>query len=338
MPHDPGLMLSELAPITLVPGAQAPRFQKAVSDMMRGDAERVAFLQRVLGYLITGEWRERKVVVFLGLGGSNGKSTIANIVKRVLGGHFISGLPLSTILERRFGADEIDVGLTSMNGKRVVIAVEPNRNTRFNTGMVKALSGGDEAGPMARRPHQRELETVTPGAKMLLLTNHVPSWQDDQSFNERFLLVPFQEQFRGSAERKDLLLAAESPDILYWLVEGARLYYRDGLQVPEDIATDTSELHSDASPSDSWFRNSCVTDTNAVSSVMELYESYKWHLCDVLRTPVGEVQSLKAFSQSLGAWKGTRFRGRLPGSSNPVTLVRGIRLLVGAGGQVPEEL
>jgi putative DNA primase/helicase len=341
MPHDPGLMLSKLAPVIYKPTAQAPRLAKMVTEIMGGDAARVAFLQRVLGYLITGEWRERKVIVFVGLRGNNGKTTVANLLTGVMGAQFVSGLPVATLLERRFGADEIDVGLTTINGKRVVIAVEPNRNARFNSGIIKALSGGDAAGPMARRPHQRELEAVRPGAKILLLTNHVPSWEDDQSFNERFLLVPFQEEFRGSAERKDLsdeLLAEEGPGILNWLIEGARMYYRDGLQVPVDIAVDTSELHRDATPADAWFRSCCSKDPNAVASVMDLYHSYTWHLSQMLHIPAGEVDSLKAFSQSLGNWKGMRFRERRPGSPNPVTLVRGIRLLVGAGGEVLGDL
>ena len=341
MRHDPELMLSKLAPVVYVPTAAAPRFEKAVSEIMGGDAERIAFLQRVLGYLITGESRERKVVVFLGLRGSNGKTTLSNILTRLLGDNFVSGLPVSTLIERKFGAAEIDVGLTKINGMRVVVANEPNKDVSFNTGMIKALSGGDLSGLMARRPHQRELEAVKPGAKILLLTNHVPSWKDDQAFNERFLLVPFREEFRGSAERKDLaeeLVASEGPGILKWLVDGARMYYRDGLDVPAEIAADTSELQLDATPADGWFRSCCRKERDRVTPVMELYNSYVWHLSEVLRTPTTEVASLTAFAQSLGHWGGNRFRGRHNGSVNPMALVRGIRLLVGSGGQVLEDL
>lgn len=335
MAHDPTLMLTKLAPIVYDPAAVAPRFMKAVLQIMGGDLARVAFLQRVFGYLMTEEARERKVVVFLGLRGSNGKTTLANILTRLLGTQFVSSLPVATLLEKRFGADEIDVGLTSINGKRVVIAVEPNANARFNSGVIKALAGNDLAGPAARRPHQRELEAIKPGAKILLLTNHVPHWEDDKTFNERFLLVPFEQEFRGEAERRNLgeeLVGAEGPGILNWMLDGARLYYERGLEVPGDIADDTAELRLEGNLLEGWFQACCVADPEAMASVTELHESYQWHLTEVLKAPANDVLSMKAFSPKLNNWKVKRSRGRWRDSTYAMSLVRGIRLKVRAGG------
>lgn len=340
-PHDPEFMLTKLAPVVYVPTAQAPRFVQTVSEIMGGDPERVAFLQRVLGYLITGESRERKVVVFLGRSGSNGKTTISNILTQVLGTELVITLPGSTLVEKGYGGGEIDVGLASINGNRVVIALEPKERTRFDTGVVKALTGGDIAGPMARRPHQRELQAVKPGAKILMLTNHVPSWENDQAFNERFLLVPFEEQFRDGAEHKDLaleLFSQESSGILNWLVEGARRYYECGLEIPKDIELDTAELRLEGDPAEAWFQSCCSMDIGSKASVSALYDSYRWHVTEVLGKPAAEVASLTAFSQSLSKWKGKRVRERVAGSPNPIAMVHGIRLLVGVGGQALSDL
>lgn len=335
-PHDPALMLSKLAPVVYIADAQAPRFLQAIRRIMGGDMRRVRYLQRVLGYLLTGESRERKVIVFYGKTGSNGKSTISNILIRLVGQDFASGLPVSTLLAKRFGSDEIDVGLTSINGKRVVVAVEPNKGARFNTGVVKSLSGNDEAGVQARRPHQRELESVRPGAKILLLTNHLPLWEDDQAFNERFLIVPFDEVFRGKDEHQDLareLVEEEGPGILAWLVEGARLYYEHGLDVPSDIVEDGEARRLEDDLMGRWFADCCTLDAMAAAPVTQLYESYVWHLREVLRAPAADIVSLKAFSPALDRWSVSRERKRENGE-NAKMRVRGIRLRVGAGGEV----
>lgn len=334
-PHDPALLMTQMTSALFLPGATAPRWREAVERMMLGDPRRIAFLQRLLGYLITGEARERKVVVFHGSAGNNGKSTVSNVLSGILGPGCVGSLPVATLLEKRFGADEIDVGLASISGKRVVVSVEPNKGARFSTGVVKALSGNDQVGVAARRPHQRDLEGIRPGAKILLLTNHLPTWEDDEAFNERFLIIPFEQTFRGAGERLDFaaeLLRREGPGILAWLVEGARQYYADGLDVPEDILVATAERHRDADVIGGWFDACCEKDPTAVSGVGDLYRSYRDHAsASGLADP--DVESLKTFTKSIRRFDVSRARSRLASGTNPVSVVHGIRLKADGGGQ-----
>ena len=337
MPHDPELQLSRIAPIVYRPGAEAPRFMKFLLDIMGGDRSRVQFLLRVLGYLLTGESRERKIVVFHGANGDNGKTTLTNILRALLGSALVGTLPVAALLAKRFGADEIDVGLASIDGRRVVVALEPNAGSRFNTGIVKALAGNDRDGIAARTPYQRTLTNIRTGAKVLMVTNHLPVWENDEPFNNRFLVVPFTKSFKGQAADRhleEILLAEEADGIFALLVQGARDYYARGLRIPSEITEAAQASHRDADTLGTWFDACCTPEQGAVASVTELFESYAWHARHVQQAGDDAMLSLKAFSAALDRYQVSRARRHHAGSANAISVAAGIRLRVGEGGEV----
>ena len=75
------------------PKARCPRWEKFVSEIFAGDRELVDFVQKAIGYCLTGSTREQ--VIFLCYGtGANGKSTFLDVLRHVLGG-YACNLPFS---------------------------------------------------------------------------------------------------------------------------------------------------------------------------------------------------------------------------------------------------
>ena len=66
------------------PDAECPRWKQFVTEVFGGNDTLVEYLQRVLGYTLTGFTREHVWWLLFG-DGANGKSTLLNVVGYVLG-------------------------------------------------------------------------------------------------------------------------------------------------------------------------------------------------------------------------------------------------------------
>jgi putative DNA primase/helicase len=73
--------------------APAPRWERFLEEIFPGDSELVNFMQRLLGYAITGNATEHILPIFWG-NGRNGKDTFLETLRAVLG-------PVAASVERR---------------------------------------------------------------------------------------------------------------------------------------------------------------------------------------------------------------------------------------------
>jgi putative DNA primase/helicase len=121
------------------PLARCERWMQFLNQIFLGDAELVAFVQRAVGYSLTGATREQCLFLCHG-GGANGKSTFLETIRHVAGGYGWN-LPFSVF--ELLGRDGIPNDVASLVGKRLVTAIETNEATRLNEARVKALTGSD---------------------------------------------------------------------------------------------------------------------------------------------------------------------------------------------------
>jgi putative DNA primase/helicase len=84
-PHDPDDMITKLAPVEYDPEARAGIFEAFLERILPSEDMRT-FVQRAVGYSLTGDVSERVFFILHGLG-KNGKSTLLEAVKAVLGDH-----------------------------------------------------------------------------------------------------------------------------------------------------------------------------------------------------------------------------------------------------------
>src|SRR5581483_2759319 len=190
--------------------APAPRFEQFNTEIFT-DPELPPFMQRLLGYAITGDTSEHILPVLWGDQGRNGKDTLLATLKTVLG--------------RAAGAAQPH--LVELQGKRLVWASETREGDRLNAAQVKLITGG---GAINARPLYGKPYTFEPTHKLFVLTNHKPhAPADDDALWSRVLLIPFELRFvdnptaeneREADKRLKDRLKEEAPGILAWLVRG----------------------------------------------------------------------------------------------------------------------
>ncbi len=331
-PHDRSDLLTKVAPVTYDANAQAPTFLAFLDRIFAGDAELIEFLQRALGYSLTGHTGARKLFIAEG-DGANGKSTLFNLIADVLG-DYAWNAPDAMLLAKR-GDDGPRNDVAALLGKRFVIASETGEGKRLDETLVKRLTGGDK---VTARFLYKEWFEFYPSAKYWWFTNHLPDVRGgDHAIWDRLVRIPFRVRIPEAewiAEYHRVLFDAEAAGILAWLVAGCLAWRRDGLQRPAAIVEATAAYRREQDLLAPFLEERCVIDPLATVEKSALYAAYTaWADAQHERT-----LSHKKFSGRLLAdpqkrfidgprtskarcWSGLRLRGDndpMPGGDEPI--------------------
>lgn len=323
-PHSRDDLITKLAPVDFCPGAECPRFLNFVEQIMLQRKDLVDYIQRVLGYAITGSTREQVLFFLYGVG-ANGKSTLLDAVKSTIGRDYsveaAPGLLLSKNIEQH------PTERAQLFGKRLVTTVEVEEGRRLAESWVKQLTGSDQ---LAARRMREDFWTFEPTHKIFLAANHKPDVRGtDPAIWRRIRLIPFNATFSGDKRDKTLSekLKEERPGILAWLVAGAMDWYQNGLQAPEEVLAATEEYRSDMDVLGGFFAERCVVGEGVTASAEDLYEAYlDWHGHGVGEKP----QTKKWFGLRLKE-KGFESDRYTAGTSKGRTYWCGIGLKTGEG-------
>jgi len=195
------------------------------------------FMQRAVGYALTGDVGEQCLFVMWGTG-ANGKSTFVETLHALLG-DYAQKAEMRTLLHR--DTDTVRNDLARLRGARLVSAVEIGRGKRLNEELVKELTGGDT---ITARFLVREYFEFRPEFKLFLAVNHKPQIHGtDEAIWRRVKLVPFNVYIPPEERDKALggKLRAELPGILNWALEGCLEWQRGGLREPEEVIAATAD-------------------------------------------------------------------------------------------------
>lgn len=269
--HDPGLLLRQIAPVKFDPNALCPEWNQFLHDITNGDKELMDFLQRYIGYCISGDTREQKFGIFFG-DGANGKSTCINTILRILGA-YAQQAPSNTFTTKRSASNTND--LARMEGKRLVLVPETERNAALSEELIKQITGGEQ---VVSRYMYREFFEFAPQCKLVMVTNHRPVIKGcDEGIWRRVLLVPFTVTI--PTEKQDLELGNklmdEASGILNWMLEGYRKWRQEGLNPPKIVTEYTREYRSEMNWIGRFIDDCCVVTANASVKSSDLYKAYK---------------------------------------------------------------
>jgi putative DNA primase/helicase len=237
-PSERGDFVTKGTSIYYDPDAKCPTFEAFLNRIFRQHLEVIPFLQRAVGYTLTGSTAEQVMLILHGTG-SNGKSTLLNVISDILGDLAkVADSSLLTVNQH----EQHPTGLAGLKAARFVSASETGQGCRLNESLIKWLTGGDV---ITARLMRKDFFTFTPQFKIWLGTNHKPTVRgQDHGVWRRLLLIPFDERIEG-AERDPSLpqkLKAEFPGILNWALEGCRMWLADGLQPPV-VVTNQTEIY-----------------------------------------------------------------------------------------------
>jgi putative DNA primase/helicase len=275
--------------ITFDPDATCPRFSRYLDEIVDGDTELIAFLQRAFGYSLTGEVSEQCVFLCHGTG-ANGKTVLLKTMLAV-GGGYAANTPFTTFEQRARASIPND--LAALAGKRLVTASETGEDVHLNEARLKAVSGGD---PVTARFLHGEFFTYEPVAKFWLAVNHKPRISDDSfGFWRRVRLVPFNHRFMEDADPNLLkALLAELPGILAWAVQGALVWQSVGLRPPAVVRTATEAYRVESDPIADFLAARCLEGAGLNARASDAYAVYRtWATAEGLAEK--EMLSSKAF-------------------------------------------
>jgi putative DNA primase/helicase len=275
--HSRSDYVSKLAGAAYDPNAEVPRYL-AFLDRIMPDRERQNFLQRWFGYCLSGSTREQNLVIAYGTG-ANGKSTLFDVVAKVMGDYAVT-IDIKSLLHNEYkrGADP-SPDLARLAGTRLALANEPESTDRFAESLIKAITGGDR---IVVRELYRDPFEYAPTFKLVVLSNVLPSIRGtDAGIWRRVVLLPFDQVIPDSERRSkaDLTneLMQEASGILRWLLDGWLLYQEQGLAIPASVTAETQRYRAENNPVGLFLEAATVAEDGAHVQATRLFSAYeKW--------------------------------------------------------------
>ncbi len=249
----------------------APLFKEFLKKIMAGNQNLIGFLQRFLGYSLTGRTDEQVFCIFHG-NGANGKGTLLDTILDIIEdfGTTVNG---STVFEKKYNNSTTN-DIADLKGKRLIVTSENKSQQVLDEELVKELTGQSK---IKCRFLFKEFFEYVPEFKLILVTNHEPIIKgQDYSIWRRILKVPFDVVIPKKNWDLDLRkkLLQEREGILNWLVEGAVDWYINGLNVPTEVEVSTEEYKSELDILGDFIAGCLIEDVNGKLPSKNLYEIY----------------------------------------------------------------
>ena len=274
IPHDPAFLMTKICNAEYDMSGKAPKLWLSfLDDITNGDKELQRYLQKCVGYSLTGDTSEQCVFFLYGMG-NNGKSTFLETLANIMGDYAANTQPETLMMKK---SDGVNTDIARLKSARLVSSEEPTEGIRLNEGLVKQLSGGGKVTCRFLFGDEFEYE---PEFKIWLATNHKPIIRGtDTGIWRRIRLIPFQVNIPKEKVDKMLKykLSNESAQILRWAVEGCILWQKEGLGLPTVVEAATAEYRTEMDLLSVFIEN-CVVITNDESEKIpasELYTVYK---------------------------------------------------------------
>lgn len=244
------------------------RWLRFLEESLGGDQELIEFLQLWCGYCLTGLTVAHALLFIFGPGG-NGKSVFLNTVLNVLGTYGAVAAMETFTASRN---DRHSTELAMLRGARLVTASETEEGRAWAEAKIKAMTGGD---PITARFMRQDNFTFRPQFKLTIAGNHAPSLKTvDDAMRRRFNIAPFVLKPAQPDKMLEEKLKDEYPQILAWMIRGAKLFLASGLTRPEAVIAATDEYFSEQDVFGQWFDERCVETPGRWDLVSKFYANW----------------------------------------------------------------
>ncbi|MDN4573378.1 hypothetical protein DBB29_12395 [Pandoraea cepalis] len=251
----------------------AIRWAQFLEEVFENDVERIDWVQRFCGYMLTASTEEH-ILLFLHGRGANGKSVLVETLKRIMGDYARAVAPETLCASNRSGSAATP-DLVPLIGARMVLSSEAEKNSKFAESRIKAFVAGDS---MVARANYGSPITFTPMAKLIITGNHVPDYSgNDGGFERRFNIVPFNKVFAPDERDPQLStkLMQEAPHIFAWMMKGCLEWRRRGLSdTPRAIREATTDYKEEQDITGLWL-GECTEPAAGVLRSTDAYDNYK---------------------------------------------------------------
>jgi putative DNA primase/helicase len=280
---------------TVGPRGDRPLWEAFLAKIMGGDDALIAYLQRVLGYCLTGDTSEQALFFAHGVG-QNGKTVLTSTVSGILG-DYCQATPIETFTESR--TDRHPTELARMRGARLVTATETEGGKYWAESRLKELTGGER---VAARFMHKDFFDYQPQFKPWISGNHKPRLRSvGKAMRRRVNMMPFLITIPDHDRDPKLTekLKAEWPGILQWMIDGCLDWQEHGLAPPEAVVNATDAYFAGEDGYADWVAERCEIITRHRSRSSDLFASWKdW--AEKAGQPHGDTKRFREEMERLG--------------------------------------
>lgn len=291
------------SPVAYNPLAKAPRWGKFIDEITSSpkslDSKGVVpthrphlagYLQKALGYCLTGKVNEHVMFVAIGRG-ANGKNVLLDSFKAI-SGEYVETIVPEVLMATRMdgGAEQASPSARKLAGARCAISSESKEGQKLDVAVVKRHTGG---GSMTARGLHESPMTFEITHKLWLMTNHTPRLDHmDEATKGRLHMIPFDMKWNRPGETrpdprlpnadKNLMdtLKGEYEGILFWLIQGAVRYCSEGLVPPHEVVAFTQGYIESQDLLARWIKDCCevcpLDQGMASQALLTSYRRYCW--------------------------------------------------------------
>ena len=239
--------------------------------------------QRCLGYTLTGLTKEQCMFLLHG-DGSNGKSTISNVIQNIIGDYF-NTIDSDLLMVKKTQSVAIQNSMAELVGIRYLLVSETEEGERLSERLTKSITGEDNVS--AQRKYGRPF-FFRPVFKAWMMTNHLPIIRGkDYGIWRRVFLFSFIRQFKEEEKDKDMpeKLKAEYDKILGWCIQGAIKYLKENdLKKPQILKEELIGYRQSLDTVLMFLNSECSDSKTKGTPKNTLFEAYsRW--CFVSKLP-----------------------------------------------------
>jgi putative DNA primase/helicase len=242
-------------------------FLKRVTDE---DEELQNYLQRILGYSLTGLTNEEALFFIYGPG-ANGKSVLIETVSGIMG-NYAKTSPIETFTAST--TDRHPTELARLHGARLVTATETEEGRRWAESRIKQLTGGDR---VTARFMRQDFFEYDPQFKLIITGNHKPGLRSiDEATKRRVNMILFDVVIPAAERDKQLKrkLKREWPGILAWMIDGCVEWQEQGLNPPAVVTKASAEYLNQEDSFTMWVEERCHLEPDAWQPRASLFQSW----------------------------------------------------------------
>tara|TARA_R110000782_G_scaffold20675_3_gene55774 strand:+ start:1713 stop:3953 length:2241 start_codon:yes stop_codon:yes gene_type:complete len=273
-PHDRADAITKVSPARFDPDARCPRWLAFLEQVL--DPDLIDYIQRAVGYALTGRTDEQCLFFLLGEG-CNGKSVFMSTLLHLFG-DYGQKAPTDLIMKtERSSPGSASPDAARLRGVRLVVTSELDAGQRLGESKIKDLTGGDR---IVARPLYKPPQEFEPTHTIFVYGNHKPGVTGtDHGIWRRIRIIPFDVTIpeHDRDNRLAETLKDEIDGILAWAVRGCLAWQRDGLNPPETVSRSVGELRRECDPIGRFIESCFERGDGLITPKSDTYAAYgRW--------------------------------------------------------------
>lgn len=284
------------------------------------DEETLFMANELVSLCISGNTEKRIFQLWEGEG-SNGKSTLIDIIKEIMKGKTNTYPPKMLMPDKYDRGLSVTPELATFQGSYAAVGIEVDQSSEFSMGIIKNLTGGDTI--TANPKHKAQIE-FDPTWQLILAVNDLPRFNSlDGAFVGRLCILPFVMSFpRDESEELDFLkkgikpkqigekkdkkkmlteIYSQKAGIIRFMIETyCNLEKNSGYvkQSPESLEKKKYYIR-DNDDFGKFIDDNCVIETDAFCSSEEITEAFKDYMGMKKASPKWVISNVKKHNKQI---------------------------------------